>query len=51
MIVFYFPLLCLTLCGLGCDANLVMFVACEDNSSAVSNTKNKTHLATIWNVT
>jgi len=39
------------LCGQDCDKYIVMFVACEDDSSAVPNTKTKTHLATIWNVT
>lgn len=39
------------LCGHDWDIDIVVFVACEGNSSIVPNTKNKTHLATIWNVT
>ena len=41
MIVFYFPLLWFELCGLDCDVDHVVFVACEVNSSAVPNTKIK----------
>ena len=35
------PIAVLTLCDLGCDADLILFVSCENNSSAVLNTKIK----------
>ena len=38
------------LCGLDCDVDLVVFVACEDNSSAMPSTKVKhtDHNGGVW---
>ena len=39
------------LCDHSCDVNIVVFVACEDNSSVVLNTKIEHTWQQIWSVT